>query len=587
MAITSGYYTYGGGGNYSTLDDAIDELNDGVELTGDVTLSQVNDITTAIGHSAISIGLNGYRLRITSDASPYGNPSTTCSGWKTTFQADGDYITISTSSSGIIEIDNLYIINDQTASGITPGNMISANPSNATTLNIHDCMIDGRFVSGTAGIYINSTVPLQAFNNVIWHNEWNVYINNTADNSLIENNTSYGALLDGIRAPYGIYRNNVSISCSGSDFDNTISASGYNNASSDTTAQNGNWANGSNNLTSITSSEFVSLDYENSANFLKLLSGGYIYDAGTIVEIPENTYGVRGNVRPGFSGIYSIGADEAYYVPPPPPYVPPSGESQDSGTDDYNGLIQGPGFTISSGNDNPSAFGGFSGVNYLDNAGASGSLTRKYIDVFNRYGTNIRFAYHPCKPSGCGPLPSQGLHYEIVSGSIVHGTDGNDYTCTNFDTKAFIELNHDQPHIQDKNDTGAYGSTNLRLYAYQVRTGIVYLPPTHYLIPHRERFTLTDNVTFADVGEHPVQIRDIFLMTFDQHSYHLFNTIPIVFQGQILCYRSNMLEIGMNFDPYSLVYDAYAIDPTAPASSGFPGQTVAGYAFPAYGLDYV
>lgn len=212
---------------------------------------------------------------------------------------------------------------------------------------------------------------------------------------------------------------------------------------------------------------------------------------------------------------------------------------------------------------------GPAGPSYIDLVGASGDYTTKYLDIFTRYGAKMNLVYHHAEAGNSGSVPD---YTDYSAGAV---------TVSN----CFLDLEMPQAAIGEKNDVGAFGSTNLRLKTYQVRNGMGYFSPNMTFVDESEPYTLHSNITFADVANIAVKIRDVWTVSYGFKAWHVFNPLPVIMQGEIVMYAANLVERGTNYDPFSLVWDNITISPQA-AASGWPGQVVAGYQFPTYGIDY-
>lgn len=309
MAETIGSFSVGAGGNYATWKAATDDI--GATLTGDMTFTQTSTLTET---NALSIAkdLAGFTLKFTSTPSPDG---LTTGSVLLNWNADNDFLTFSGTGSGTIEISNMHL---KTVVSQTAGKafIYVANISVATTFDIHGCLIDGNAL-GANGVEIDSGATImKVYNNHVWDfvNNVNV-VDCNRDESKFENITSYAARGYGIMAVDGQYRNCVSFNSTSADFYDIATSSGYSNASSDTTAQNANWASAASNRVSITPAmEFSNLT-DGTDRFLRLVNSGVLAVNGTAPKITTNTTGIRTNGRPGDDGVYSIGADEYVYDP--------------------------------------------------------------------------------------------------------------------------------------------------------------------------------------------------------------------------------------------------------------------------------
>lgn len=215
-------------------------------------------------------------------------------------------------------------------------------------------------------------------------------------------------------------------------------------------------------------------------------------------------------------------------------------------------------------------FTGPTGPDYISLAGASGAYTTQYLNAFATYGTEVELVFYDANASGNGAVPD---YTDYASG-----------VATN--VKAFIDLDMPQALIGEKNDVSVLGATNLRGTARQIRTGTGYFPPNHTFTDATGIFVLTGNVTFGDIAGLSTAIHDVWEVTYAHKRWHIFKPLPLTFQDQILCYKANLIEVGLNYDPFTLAYDRITSDPLD-NSKWFPGQVGAGYHWPMYGIDYV
>lgn len=301
--VTSGSYTVGSGGDYATWNAAIADIGN---LTGNLTFTQISDVTETSA-SLLTETLGGFTLRFTSNTGHKGDPN---KGWVTTWTIDNHMIDFQPSGGGTIEVDSLVVVASANKTAGVFAFVFNANTVTSTG-NFHDNIIDGASKTNTRGFAVNDADwTLNAWNNVVTDCDigyWSI----TASTYTIENNTILNSASTGfsLSSNAGTYTNNVSVGAGSNDFFNMTAATGNNNASSDTTAQNSNWTSGTNNVVSVTAAnEFIS-QASDDWNLGKLKSGGSLDSGGTTTAIAGNTTGIRGNARPTGTNV-SIGADQ-------------------------------------------------------------------------------------------------------------------------------------------------------------------------------------------------------------------------------------------------------------------------------------
>lgn len=305
MAVTIGSYTVGTGGTYANWKAALDDMG---TLSGSLTFTQISIISEAVA-IAITSDLNGETLTLTSSVPHKGD--TTKVGGITRWQGDNNFIAFSVvGGGGTIILENLYLKVDTPQTG-SRSLIKFQGGSEALNLKVRDCILDGNLDYGSLGILIDDSDITLSMHNVLARRFTlaGIDIATAKAGSHVENCTTYGGDDDGIRGSANVtFSNNVATNCNGECFGNIVSASGYNNASDDNTAQNGNWATGDSNIVSIKEAdEFLSLSFMYS-DFMRVAVKGTLENGGRTPVISENTTGIRGNVRGGDTT--SIGADE-------------------------------------------------------------------------------------------------------------------------------------------------------------------------------------------------------------------------------------------------------------------------------------
>jgi hypothetical protein len=308
-------WTVGSGGTYATWAAAIQALP--ATLADDYDLVQVGDTNETVSYGNKPVNLNGYNLTMRS-ASPHGGDPT--QGHKITSTTDAvDAIRLSISNTGGAASIECKDLNVQWDSQGYSAILLLGQTSSSMAFLIHDLILTNVDAAGwDNGLRLDVNAFMTAS---VWNVEaygWNdgLYFNPGAGNLTVENCTSMNASSDsfyiGGSSATATMRN-----CVGEHFNGAANADGYNNASVDTSAADGNWSTGSGNVTGITlSNEFVSLDPTNT-DFAKVQSGGSCDDGGMTTTISANTVGIRGNARPGTDSQYSIGADELISISSP------------------------------------------------------------------------------------------------------------------------------------------------------------------------------------------------------------------------------------------------------------------------------
>jgi hypothetical protein len=121
MAVTAGSYTVGSGGNYATWYAALSDMYNQT-LTGDLTFTQISDVTETQARGSMSPNLGGFRFTITSNSPHYGDITR---GWKTTLNYNSSsaywlYPFQITGNNSIIEVKNLRFLCQTNAGTIFP-----------------------------------------------------------------------------------------------------------------------------------------------------------------------------------------------------------------------------------------------------------------------------------------------------------------------------------------------------------------------------------------------------------------------------------------------------------------------------------
>jgi hypothetical protein len=309
-AITSGTYLIGGDNpDYATCASFFADFGN---LTGNLE-GQVDGDVTETTTSLMTESLGGYEFKLTSNYPSYGDPT---KGYKISHNFNEQLFNFQQEGSGTTIVEHLYI---KTIYSLTNdyNHMIFSAISTNFSLKIHDCMCDRNGEMGRSIVVYDSTLTgIEIWGNTLWGGKDHassigIHIGQVGSGSKVENNSIKGYKYNFDFGSQSLTaKNNVGVDGITNDFRNIGSATGNNNASTDTTVANGNWSSGSGNQTSITKAdEFMTLD-DTSKYFFKVYQGGVCYNNGTTPSITGNTIGSRGNTRPYDGSNYSIGSDE-------------------------------------------------------------------------------------------------------------------------------------------------------------------------------------------------------------------------------------------------------------------------------------
>lgn len=289
--ITSGSYTVGSGGDYSTWTAALSDIGN---LTGNLTLTQIAS-TFESATAGMSFDLNGYNFTMTVNRYHQGNNL-------------GGHLTYVNTTSGIF----LYVDMDGGGNFYCNSLNLKQNASNTgtnicrflqstNTYNIYwgNNIIDCNSLTN-AYLNDNSNAVTYFYANITFgYPNSGFFFNAANSNSRYENNTFYGGSrgID-LSSKNTRLRNNAAYNTSTDDFQDNSAATGFTNASEDTTADNANWTTGSGNITSVASTNWFDI--------YKIDANSDLYNAGSTSEISAFTHYING--VPKIDGNMDIGA---------------------------------------------------------------------------------------------------------------------------------------------------------------------------------------------------------------------------------------------------------------------------------------
>lgn len=303
MSISAGTYTIGTGGDYSNLYAFFADITN---LTNDIKGTIISDITETQTINP-TIQLNGNTLIITSSKPTLGKLNT---GWKVNRNFSGNMLMFQFSATGTGGTCKISGFELKALSATGNGYDIYFYEANNTQkYYCHDIIFNGDS-QGSVPIGSNFTTTngsLNIWNCISYKTGYGFYL--PCDGTVyIENCVSAystaGNGYDFVNKPV-IVKNCVGISNFNLDFNRTAGATGYNNASSDNSAD-GTWNTKAANVNAITASnEFI--DPVNGDYTIK--NGASIKFAGTMQSISENAAGICGCTRKPY--LISKGAFEA------------------------------------------------------------------------------------------------------------------------------------------------------------------------------------------------------------------------------------------------------------------------------------
>jgi hypothetical protein len=244
----------------------------------------------------------------------------------------------------------------------------------------------------------------------------------------------------------------------------------------------------------------------------------------------------------------------------------PSGAFKYSGGIDNNifsGLIA---FDNTSVNDNRPIFTRpDNNYNYIVKPGASGQYTTRYMNVFNKYGTEFELTYWACLPGYSGKTPTFSAWPYTTNGVPVHIQCFADFTQQSMDVTWAV-----QQYIGGEGPNLIYGK--------EMDIGKVFIKPDTVLRLNREIFMPNGNVQWAQ-DTNTFYIKDVWLLSYNNFLYHIVEPKPKFVANQIVFYEADLIKLGKDYSPWDLMFD-FEDDPINSSGTSFNAKLLGGYAFP-------
>lgn len=281
MIITSGSYTIGLNGDFSTLVEFLSSIG---PMTGNITGTFIS--YTAESSYLFNQVMNGYTLTIRSDVAP---KDLLTSGYKNSLGQPGSttftnmYFRFDPASDGSFVFENMHLTTDNDATdgfisvvgfstptysiSITYKNIIWDNNNKVTT-----GLSTGNF-SSNKSCYVSNILGFNGGSPLTCNG-------NGIATSVVENVTTYDVNI-GLACNSCLVKNCVCVNTLFVGFVKDDVSVGYNNASSDDSVDDSSWNIGSGNITNVVASDcFESVDTSDGEDFLLPKSDGPIYGTG-------------------------------------------------------------------------------------------------------------------------------------------------------------------------------------------------------------------------------------------------------------------------------------------------------------------
>lgn len=316
-------FTVGTGGDFPTFQAAFASFALGLSASHE--LVQISDVTETAA-SNLAFRWNGFTITIRTSQPHYGV-------WANAYKIRANF-----NSLGILGLFDMFGLNPATPSDILRltinGLAFYAQHANFNTafiyypvggtvtryLTMFNCLFDlngrvGCTALDTAAGPFASAKYINAYNCMAFNAASTVYaFTNRGIGGTFENMTYWGAAGRGFRVDGNNVEvfNCISLGVEGGQFSWNTGVGGdaisRNNASSDATSDDA-VTQTDNLINQAAATHFASTDL-NSSDFLMLKSDSTLRQAGRAPTIAGNILGIRENLRPGYDGFSSMGADE-------------------------------------------------------------------------------------------------------------------------------------------------------------------------------------------------------------------------------------------------------------------------------------
>ena len=315
MAVTSGSYTVGSGGDYPTWGGAAGATANIGNLTGNLTFTQITATTETARALILSKNVGNFALTFDSDTPHNGDPT---GGLITSYNyggSEGFYTSALVFGTGHVIWKNLY---QKAIGGSNLNNFISFEQASGNgRFYIEDILMDGnnKVTAAVKSFNVGASSFVKIKNVNVWDSaNFSFELQSCAGTATLENCNAY----NGTTGYYHFGKAHVLNNCTGDsnsneDFASVNLSTGNNNSSGDASAANANWNAGANNIINQVTANCVESTSDTNSDFFNITESGPWDGTGTTNTLTR-PYGIRGNVVPGPNGT-SIGVAELETIP--------------------------------------------------------------------------------------------------------------------------------------------------------------------------------------------------------------------------------------------------------------------------------
>ena len=284
-AISSGSYNIGSGETYVTRAQFCADLT---SLTGDIT-GTFTSATIETAQSILTVALNSYTLKLTSNSNHLGNPN---AGHliNENFQVsnDGALKITNISGGGTIEIEKLN--SKFTYGSLSSVKLIQADSSFAFTLKIHDCILNADDKTWRCIEISDTDIICQLYNLKVFGSSLDAILMIGSSSSIIENVTVHSSAI-------GINVNNTACTLRNvvahnntTNYTTVGNATGYNCATTDASAIG--FSAESDTVNNISDSDFLNIT-NTQKDYLDIGTNSRLYRAGSDGSISGHIAGIN------------------------------------------------------------------------------------------------------------------------------------------------------------------------------------------------------------------------------------------------------------------------------------------------------